>query len=685
MNTRKSANKLASENSPYLLQHAFNPVNWYPWGEEALNKAREENKLIVISIGYAACHWCHVMAHESFEDSEVARITNENYIAIKVDREERPDIDQVYMNAVQLLTGSGGWPLNIIAMPDGRPIYGGTYFPKERWIQVLKLVSEFVSKNPGKAEEQAESLTNGVKSEDFIPSENYRIDFKGDELKSIFQNWKKSIDTENGGNKGAPKFPLPAGHMFLLHYNHITGDPEALQAVTNTLNKMALGGIYDHLGGGFARYSTDAEWKVPHFEKMLYDNSQLVTLYSFAYQATKDPLYKDIVYESLRFIERELTSEDGGFYSSIDADSEGEEGAFYVWTKEEVDSIVLNDALIVTDYFNITGKGNWEKGKNILFRMASDKEIMEKYNITPDELYRIIKSAKEILFRYRSEREHPGTDDKILTGWNALMLKAYSDAYRVFGEQKYLEIAIKNGRFILEKLKSYDNRLDRSYKNGKKNINAFLDDYAFTIDAFISLYQATFDESWLTVAEQLAEYTLKHFFEPLSGLFHYTSDLDPPLIARKMEINDNVIPSSNSAMAKNLYMLGKFFYNDYYIEISEKMAAIIKEDAIQNGPYYANWDILIAWFVCPGLEVAIAGDNYENIRKEFDNYYLPNVLFSGGKEGGSLVSLKDKFIPGQTKIYVCRNRTCKLPVTRVEEAMILIREKKHHGIPELCV
>lgn len=665
----KFTNHLIHESSPYLLQHAHNPVNWYPWGKEALDKAKKENKLIIVSIGYAACHWCHVMEHESFEDEEVAKFMNENFVAIKVDREERPDIDQVYMNAVQLLTGSGGWPLNCITLPDGRPVYGGTYFPKTQWIDMLTRVSEFVKQNPDKAEQQAKSLTEGVQSSELIFANTEKATFTIDELNSVFHTWKKNIDYTHGGHNRAPKFPLPVGYQFLLHYNHLTQNADALKAVTTTLDKMADGGIYDQIGGGFSRYSTDAYWKVPHFEKMLYDNAQLVSLYSAAYQKTKNPKYKIIVSETLDFIQRELTSKEGGFYSSLDADSEGEEGKFYIWTETEMRSILGKNADLIIEYYNVKEKGNWENGQNILLLSASDEKVANKYKITESELKDRVLEAKKTLLKERAKRIRPGLDDKILTSWNALMLKAYVDAYRVFDNKQYLDIALKNADFINTKIKSTEYRLYRNYKNGKASINAFLDDYAFSIEAFISLYEATFDEQWLKEAQQLAAYTLAHFYDESSGMFYYTSDIDPALIARKMEVTDNVIPSSNSQMAKNLYVLGQYFYNDDYIQKSKKMLNNVKQDALAGGAYYANWDILMAWFASEPYEVAIVGNDFEAKRKEFDTHYFPNVFLSGGKNEGSLSLLKNKLNEGQTTIYVCQNKVCQLPVTEVKEAL----------------
>ena len=384
MKTNKTefTNRLIKESSPYLLQHAHNPVNWYPWGKEALEKAKEENKLIIVSIGYAACHWCHVMEHESFEDKEVARFMNANFVCIKVDREERPDIDQVYMNAIQLITGNGGWPLNCITLPDGRPVYGGTYFKKENWIDMLTQVSAFVKDNPEKAEQQAKSLTEGVRSEQLFNLSSEKSEFTITDLHEVFAIWKRNIDYKYGGTNGAPKFPMPTGYQFLLHYHFLTKDEDALKAVTTTLHKMADGGIYDQIGGGFARYSTDIYWKAPHFEKMLYDNAQLISLYSTAYQQTKDPYYKIVVEETIEFIQRELTSKEGAFYSSLDADSENEEGKFYVWTKNELQKILGEKADIIIEYYNVTEEGNWENGTNILLKSDNDKKIAEKYEIT---------------------------------------------------------------------------------------------------------------------------------------------------------------------------------------------------------------------------------------------------------------------------------------------------------------
>ncbi len=667
--TNKFTNHLINETSPYLLQHAHNPVNWYPWGEEALTKAKNENKLIIVSIGYAACHWCHVMEHESFENEEVASLMNDKFICIKIDREERPDIDQVYMNAVQLISGRGGWPLNCITLPDGRPIYGGTYYPPKNWTELLTNVSKFVKESPERAENQAKELTNGINSSEFIMLNHDKPQFSTLDLDRIFTNFEQQLDPINGGNKGAPKFPMPIGYEFLLHYNYIMDEPAALDATMLTLIKMANGGIYDQIGGGFSRYSTDAYWKAPHFEKMLYDNGQLVSLYSSAFQVNRNPLFKTIIEETLDFTKRELTSKEGGFYSSLDADSEGIEGKFYVWKHEELTKLLKGDTELIIEYYNSEKKGNWENGENILLKTKSNKTFATEHQLSEKELEIKVSKAKEILMKERANRIRPALDDKILTSWNSLMLKGYIDAYKVLDKKEYLAIALKNADFICDNLKSADYRLNRNFKNGKATINGFLDDYAFTIQAFIALYQVTFDEKWLHEAENIMNYSIDHFYDKKNGMFYYTSDIDPSLIARKMEVSDNVMPSSNSEMAKNLFLIGRYTYNDSYTEMSQKMLNNVKENTIKGGSYYANWSILLSWFSSETYDVSIVGENCHKIRKELDQKYLPNVFISGGKKEGKSPLLKDKLIPNETTIYVCQDKACKLPVNTVEKAL----------------
>ena len=661
-------NHLIHESSPYLLQHAHNPVDWYPWGEKALEKARTEEKLILVSIGYAACHWCHVMERESFEDQEVAEFMNRHFVCIKVDREERPDIDQIYMDAVQILTGRGGWPLNCVALPDGRPFYGGTYFQKDRWMDFLKYMVDYYDKNPNKASQQADQLTEGVRNNDQVSIIEGEVDHRISDLEEIFTRWKRRIDFEKGGNRGNIKFALPATYDYLLQYHALSGDQEALKAVTVILDRMAAGGIYDQVGGGFARYSTDPDWIVPHFEKMLYDNAQLVGLYCHGFQVTARDTYRRIVAETLTFVSRELTDDSGGFYSSLDADSEGIEGKFYVWDKQELQEVLSDEAALVCDFYQVKEQGNWE-GRNILIRPDDVNEFALENEVSTEELEKKISTANSLLLTHRSLRIRPALDDKVLTAWNGMMLQGYTIAYKTFGHPEYLKTALSAGTFILDKMQREDGGLNRNYKNGRSSINGFLDDYAFVISGFLELYQATLDESWLYESDRLTNYVLEHFFDPGTGMFFYTSDLDPALVARKKEITDNVIPSSNSQMARNLYVMGHYFYREDYLDVARQMVRNVKQDAIRHGPYYANWDVVLSWMISPPYEVAIVGAGCQEMLTEWNRHYLPFALVSGGVTGGSLELLQNKYDPDATLIYVCRDKVCQQPVKTIEEAL----------------
>jgi len=665
----KYTNELIHESSPYLLQHAHNPVNWYPWGEKALTKAKDENKMLIISIGYSSCHWCHVMEQESYEDTTVARIMNEHFVCIKVDREERPDIDQLYMNAAYLTTGSGGWPLNVLALPDGRPFFAGTYFSKNNLIKVLDYFIDIQIKNPSSLSDQADNITREIKSTEKVVLSQDKAILSKRNLDDIFNSFRVHIDFAKGGINQPPKFPMPSVWEYLLHYYSLSNAPDALSAVTSTLDNVAAGGIYDQIGGGFSRYSTDENWHVPHFEKMLYDNAQLVSLYTHAWQLTKNPEYNRIVYETLEFIENELTSPEGGFYSSIDADSEGEEGKFYVWTKEEIESVLGKEAPIFIEYFNITKPGNWEKDKNILFRKSTCAELSKKYNIGLQELQIEIEKSRQTIMKVRNKRVRPGLDDKILTSWNALMLKGYVDAYRAYGEARFLNAALKNADFIYYNAIGKNNEMSRNYKNGKSSVPGLLDDYSFTISAFIDLYQATFDEKWLYKANDLTDYTILHFFDTSSGMFYYTPDNHSDLIVRKMEISDNVIPSSNSEMANNLFLLGNYFNNENFIQKAQQMLKNVQKNLQKNIFSFSNWGLLGIHFIKPLYEVAIVGSDWDTIRKTLDKNYLPDAIYLGGKNEGTLNLLEDKLVSGQTTIYVCVDKACKIPVTEAEMAL----------------
>ncbi len=612
------ANALINESSPYLLQHAHNPVNWFPWGEAALEKARKEDKLLIISIGYAACHWCHVMEEESFEDTTIARIMNERFVAVKVDREERPDVDDVYMTACQMAGGGNcGWPLNAFALPDGRPVWAGAYFPRKQWQEILEYFIKIYREDREKLEGYAGRLTEGIQMAGRPRPPAEEAVFTAETLAGVAEQYLANIDFEKGGNLGAPKFPTPNIYEFLLQYQHLSGNERALEAVTLTLDKMAGGGIYDQLGGGFARYSTDAGWKVPHFEKMLYDNAQLVSLYSKAWQVTKEERYQDVVFQTLEFIEREMASPEGGFYSSLDADSEGEEGKFYTWQKAEIDSILADErqSAIFCGFYQVKEEGNWER-HNVLYRSENVEKILTEYKLTLSELNQILGHARRKLFEARARRPRPGLDDKALTAWNALMLQGYLDAYRAFGEPAFLARALKNGQFLADNMMKEGYRLCRNYKGGQASINAFLDDYAFAIHAFLSLYETTFGEQWLHRAEGLAQYALAHFRDEESGFFYYTSKLDPPLIARRMETEDNVIPASNSAMARALHRLGTLLYKKEYLEISARMLQSMagRFTATAQPHFFSNWCALYAGLAFPYYEIAIVGPGFQKLR-----------------------------------------------------------------------
>ncbi|MEO6290363.1 MAG: thioredoxin domain-containing protein, partial [Ginsengibacter sp.] len=662
-------NALINETSPYLLQHAHNPVDWYPWGDEALEKAKKENKMLLISVGYAACHWCHVMEHESYEDTTVANIMNEHFVCIKVDREERPDVDQVYMNAAYLINGSGGWPLNALAMPDGRPFFAGTYFPKSNWIKLLEYFADLYKNERGKLEDQANNVSKGIRDIENVPLNNKEVSFGMNDINDMFSKFEQRIDKEKGGTKGAMKFPMPSNWEFLLHYYYLSVNSEALKHVETTLTQMAMGGIYDQVGGGCSRYATDVSWHAPHFEKMLYDNGQLVSLYSHAFQLTKDPLYKRIVYETLAFVDRELTSPDGGFYSSLDADSEGEEGKFYVWTQKEIEDVLGNEAPLFISYFGIAKDGNWEHNKNIPDVNYGNKNTVKEFNLTQEEFEKKIFELKKKLFGAREKRIRPHTDDKILTSWNALMAKGFIDAYQAFGDESFLNKAKRNIDFLLKNISTKESSLFRNYKNGNATIPAFLDDYAFLISALIDFYQVSFDQSYLQKADSLTQYVEQHFFDKATGMFFYTDDQHSNLIARKMEVTDNVIPASNSEMAKNLLFLGLYFENKTYEVQSEQLMKNVIEDIKKNLGYYSNWAQVMALQLRSPYEIAIVGDAWKDKLTVFHKFYLPQSIFLGGSVEGNFSLLQDKLVPGKTMIYVCENKTCQRPVEEVDAAI----------------
>ena len=666
------ANKLLHENSPYLKQHAHNPVHWLPWGQEALDKAKEENKLIIISIGYSACHWCHVMERESFENDAIAETMNKFYVSIKIDREERPDIDQIYMIAVQLMTNAGGWPLNVICLPDGRPIYGGTYFKPQDWQNVLLQIAQMWEESPETAIDYAERLTAGINKAEKLPIAPIPEEYTLLDIKSIVLPWKEQFDFRDGGYRRTPKFPLPNNWLFFLRYGVLAKDEDTLQHVHFTLEKIANGGIYDHIGGGFARYSVDGKWHVPHFEKMLYDNGQLISLYSEAYQQKPSLLYKNVVFETIAWAQREMLAPNGGFYSALDADSEGVEGKFYTFGYSEFD-ILEDDADIAREYFNITPDGNWsEEQINIPFVQPSNQQLIQEAGFTAEEWDSYIKEIKAKLLDYRSNRVRPGLDHKQLTTWNALMLKGLVDVYRIFGDESHLELALNVAHFIQKHCTVDNNTLLHQPKDSNRQIEAFLDDYAFTIEAFVVLYEATFDEKWIYAAQELAYKAIDLFYDGEAKTFYYTAKNAEELIARKSEIMDNVIPSSSSTFTRQLYRLGLLLDNEDFTAIADQVFANVFPYIKSYGSAYSNWAIQLLEHHYGTNEIALTGKNALDWRKELDaKTYIPNKIYLGGTKSTLPLLINKEQL--ESKAYLCRNKTCSLPQPSITHLLELIK------------
>jgi uncharacterized protein YyaL (SSP411 family) len=676
----KYINHLSNESSLYLQQHAHNPVDWYPWSDGAWEKAKKENKLVLVSIGYSSCHWCHVMEHETFTDETAARIMNERFVCIKVDREERPDIDMIYMNAVQLMTGGGGWPLNCFTLPDGRPIYGGTYYPKATWMEVLVKLDEFYKNDPVRAAQYAAELLDGMNHSELFGINASEKKFDSSVLDSAIQNWKPQMDNVEGGPARVPKFPLPGNYQFLLRFAFQRGDDQLLDHVKLTLKKLSYGGIYDQLAGGFARYSTDALWKVPHFEKMLYDNAQLVSLYSNAYRLTRVELFKKTAIETIHFLKENMSDGNGGYYSAFDADSEGEEGKYYVWTIDEIKKINLPDCGsvkgfdVLSEYYNLNNAGYWEKNNYILLRNNTDEEIAAKFKISVSELALFIDKVKGILLAERNKRIPPALDKKIITSWNALQVTALCNAYMAFGKEEYKNEALLCANQILKNGTNSQDLL-KHICSAKNQNPGYLEDYAFTITALTNLYSITFDEQWIFQAKNLAEDAIENFYDEDGGFFWFNSKKDAALIARKKEITDNVIPSSNSEMANALFILGKYFDDKNYTDISLRMLISVKEGVESYPSSYSNWANLAMNESFLFHEIIITGINSEELRKNLSANYLSNVIFAGlSKDSSKLSLLKNRFVKNKSLIYVCTNKTCKLPVESIEEVFSILKD-----------
>ncbi|CAN5383773.1 thioredoxin domain-containing protein [soil metagenome] len=666
----KHTNSLIEETSPYLLQHAHNPVDWRVWSKSALELAEKENKLVLVSIGYSSCHWCHVMEKETFEDVEIAKIMNENFINIKVDREERPDVDQVYMTALQLIKGSGGWPLNVITLPNGKPIYGGTFHTKEQWAQVLVEVSNLYKKDPIKANEYADMVAEGIQDANrIVLLENFEA-LTQQVLEENVALWKPFWDMKWGGDHGEQKFMMPSNLDFLLDYGVISGDDSIKAHVKNSLDKIALGGVFDHMGGGFFRYSTDGYWKLPHFEKMLYDNAQLISLYSKAYKVFKEPLYKAVVLETISFLEREMKNPEGGYYAAIDADSEGEEGKYYVWSQDELTSILGSEFNLFASYFNIGTQSVLDNGNHLLLRTIMDDAFLYQNSLSKNNLELAKNKWKEKILAAREKRVTPNIDDKIITSWNSLLINGFVDAYNALGEEAFLRKAEATFNFIKEK-NFANGQLIHSYKKGGRHITGFLEDYVFLVNASIKLYGTTLDTGYLDFAHSLNKKAVDKFKDESSGMFKYNQDKD--LISTLIRTDDGVLPSPNAVMADNLFQLGHIFYDTDLLKISNTMVSSMLPMMSTNPQSYGKWSTLLLQMTHRYYEISVVGENAQKLVQELYKNHLPNTLIVGSIEASDLPLFEERFVEGGTYIYVCQNNSCKLPVTSSSQAIQQIK------------
>ncbi len=677
MTEHKHTNRLAGETSPYLLQHAHNPVDWYAWDEEALNAAREQNKPILLSIGYSACHWCHVMERESFENEEIAALMNENFINIKVDREERPDLDQIYMNAVQMMTGQGGWPMTVFLTPEGVPFYGGTYFPPEDrhnmagFPRVLTGVAETYRTRPNDVTQTAVQMLGELRR--FGIAQASGESFSLEMLDAAEGGMARSYDTKHGGFGSAPKFPAAMNLEFLLRQHHRTGEAQSLEMVEQSCRKMAEGGLYDQLGGGFHRYSTDARWLVPHFEKMLYDNALLSRLYLHVYQQTGDEFYRRVAVETLDYVMREMTDERGGFYSTQDADSEGHEGKFFVWSPSEIEEVLgAEEAALFNAYYDVTEGGNFE-GKNILNIKAAAEEVAKRAGVSVERLLEAVSRGREKLFAAREARIKPARDEKVLTAWNGLMLASFAEAAAILERQDYLEVAGKNAAFVLDELRR-DGLLLRTYKDGQAKLNAYLEDYAFYADGLVALYQASGELRWLEEAKALTDKMVEEFWDEEDGGFFYTGTSHEELIVRTKDYFDNATPSGNSVAAEVLLHLSALTGDEQYQRKAITLFRLLSNYLKRYPSAFGRALGALDFHLSTPKEIAVVGEaeaaETKLLLREIWKRYLPNkvVAQSTGvdERAAELVPLLRgrTMIEGQSTTYVCEHYTCQQPVTK---------------------
>jgi uncharacterized protein len=679
-------NALIDETSPYLLQHAHNPVQWHPWGEAPLAMAKEKDLPILVSIGYSACHWCHVMERESFEDEAVAEYMNSHFVNIKIDREERPDLDQIYMDAVQAIAGNGGWPLNVFLTPDGKPFYGGTYFPPQKafnrpsWMDVLKSMTDVWTNRRDEAEKQAATLLDHIKksnsfagSKDLLPNTETVSFYSEDDCRLIASGLLKTADREEGGFGQAPKFLQTFSLQYLLQYAHLYNDEKSRAHALFTLRKMVNGGIYDQVGGGISRYSTDSKWLAPHFEKMLYDNALLISVLCDAYQVSKDPLFERTIHGIISFLMKEMKSDEGGYFTALDADSDGVEGKYYVWDKAEVETLLGNDAEIFCDYFNVQDAGNWE-GKNILHVNTTVDAIATKYSIPVANVSEIIERGKSKLYTARQARTRPGTDDKIILGLNALLLSAFCKAYAALKTDTYLKAAIELFDFIQLKFNDAESNgnMYHTYKNGIAKFPAFLDDYAYFIKACIHLQEVSSDQLYLEKARDLTEYVLAHFNDKESAFMYYTNESQQDIVIRKIDLYDGATPSANAIMASNLSYLSIIFDNSSYRERSFEMVKSVFNAFKKYPGSFGVWASIYLLHTAGINEIVVTGKDIKDTVGQILCNYVPNKVFQSSRSESDMPLLNNKDFTGQPSIYLCRNYSCQAPVFNVSELFLVL-------------
>jgi len=673
LEAKPHTNALIDELSAYLLQHAHNPVNWFPWSQRYLDQAQEDGKLLLISVGYASCHWCHVMEHECFEDEEVASLMNANYINIKVDREERPDVDQVYMNALQLISGQGGWPLNMIALPDGRPIWGGTYFPKERWMQVLTQISMLAKEKPEELIQYADNLEKGLAN--FEVSEPLKDALNLDDIISGLDQVVSKKDPQNGGLIGAPKFMMPTLLRFFQQGGILCSNNDALDHFHFSLEQMALGGIFDAAHGGFSRYAVDAEWHIPHFEKMGYDNGQLISLYAQAFREKPLALYRETVDKTISFLTTELSSPEGGFYAALDADSLTQnnklvEGAFYVWTLKEIEQLFPDEYPLVAVFYSINDDGYWEDGNYVMRRMQTDEAFAKLHDLQLSELKAKVIRWNKVLLKERNKRARPRLDDKIICSWNAILSSGLLDVYRSFGTLSYKDLALKNIDFIETNFVDSAGNLKRISKKGVNKIDAFLEDYAAVIKLYIDAYETVFDEHYILQAEKIMNVCLRLFKDKNGPLFYFSSSSE--LVVRTKETSDNVIPSSNAVMAENLIRLSNHLVKPELKTHAEAMVLACKSEIMSYPRSYSYWLAVGLRLIRPGYEVVAIGPDAKHDIKELQQLYTVNCSWAAA-ETSTLPLFVNRSSNGKTKYYLCRNNQCDIPLESIDEVQMKLQ------------